>query len=39
MYFKSQPRFHARKQTSHFQSTIVTIGVSYKIADDIFYVS
>ena len=35
-YFKVQPRFHARIQTSHFQCTLVVIGASYKIAD-IFY--
>ena len=33
MYFKSQPRFHASRWTSHFKSTLVTIGASYKIAD------
>ena len=27
-YFKSQPRFYARKQTSHFKSTLVAIGAS-----------
>ena len=37
-YFKVQPRFHARAQTSHFKSTLVAIGASYKIADNIFYV-
>ena len=35
-YFKLQPRFHARTQTSHFKSTLVAIGASYKIADNIF---
>ena len=38
MYFKSQPRFHARISTSHFTSTLVAVGASYKIADNIFYV-
>ena len=35
-YFKLQPRFHARTQTSHFKFTLVAIGASYKIADNIF---
>ena len=34
-YFKVQPRFHARIQTSHFKSTLVANGTSYKIADNI----
>ena len=36
-YFKVQPRFHARTQTSQFRSTLVVIGASYKIADKIVY--
>ena len=38
MLVKSQPRFHARRLTSHFKSTLVAIGASYKIADNIIYV-
>ena len=34
-YFKHQPRFHARIQTSHFKSTLVANGARYKIADNI----
>ena len=36
-YFKVQPRFHARTQTSQFRSTLVAIGASNKIADKIVY--
>ena len=35
-YFKVQPRFHTKIQTSHFKSILVAIGASYKIADNIF---
>ena len=35
-YIKVQPRFHARRETSHFTSTLVAVGASYKIADNIF---
>ena len=38
MRVKSQPRFHARRLTSHFKSTLAAIGGSYKIANNIFYV-
>ena len=35
-YFKVQPRYHARTQTSHFKSTLVAIDARYKIAGNIY---